>query len=281
LDRSRVYRTVSNSSASDSRQQVLILAKARLCRNMRLIRSELIRVGTRKKGVTEQIDLQELNPSEAKIIKDLEVISQIMDTVPGILLNVKSNPDQAQETLKILTVTKTKLQPVLSNANKFSINVKEYLQQFSNKLNGSIKRLSDCGELRSQTQQIFVESSTQQTPFDMIKDPFPNHRTPFDLDEESPKESNPFAIKFNSSKIQRGGQDTNPFEIPMSELDNRRLKAQNKTSLQHHEVDFLNLEPTTDNGKTGSPFDLLSLDRGVSKQQNQKTDNLLDLDFLK
>jgi len=198
-----------------------------------------------------------------------------MDTVPDLVLNVNSNPGKAQETLKILTVTRTKMQPVLANANKFSISVKEYLQQFNNKLNGSIKKLSDCCELRNPIQPV-----TQQTPFDIINDPFPNHRTPFDFDGESPRETNPFAIKFNPSKNQRGNQSTNPFEIPMSELDNRRQGTQIKVNVRHQEVDFLNMEPTTSNNRAETPFDILNLNHGTPKQNNQKSDNLLDLDFL-
>jgi hypothetical protein len=257
-----------------------IWAKPVCCRSMRCTRSEVTRIGTKKRGVNEQIDLQELNPSEAKIIKDLEVIALIMDTVPDVLANAKNDPSKAQETLKILNVTKVKLQPVLANANKFSMTVKEYLQQFSNKLNGSIKRLSEFAGPRDQHQPTNSSPTIQQTPFDMINDPFPNHRTPFDFDREPPKDTNPFAIKFNPARNQREGLGTNPFEIPTSELDNRRLNAQGKTQSRNQDVDFLNLEPNANTKKHETPFDIWGLDHGAPKQQNQKSDNLLDLDFL-
>jgi hypothetical protein len=204
----------------------------------------------------------------------------MMETVPEIVKNCQTNPGKVHETLKILSITRTKLQPVLSNSNKFSMTVKDYLQGFNGKLGGCIKRLSDVGkDLETSAPKLTTQNGTYFNPFDSDdRNTFQPQESPFGSDGQLAKDTNPFSLKFSTGKPHHQNGPSNTFTIEGPPLDSRRPNSNLNVAPQKADFDFLSLDSI--NPKSNNPFESLPPMLGKQKQDQKKPDSILDLDFL-
>jgi hypothetical protein len=204
----------------------------------------------------------------------------MMGTVPEIVNNYQKNPGKVHETLKILSITRTKLQPILSNSNKFSMTVKEYLQGFNSKLGGCIKRLSDVGrDLETLAQKPTTQNGSYFNPFESD-----DHSTsqpqenPFVSDGQLARDTNPFSLKFSTGKPYHQNGPSNTFTIEGPPLDSRRPNSNFNVAPQKADFDFLSLDSI--NPKYNNPFESRPPVFGQQRQDQKMPDSILDLDFL-
>ena len=138
--------------------------------------------------------LDDLNPSERKLIQDLKILESIASEL--IQLDSENNHgEEAYKRYKVLIVAKSKLDELIANSSGYSMSFKDKLLIVNGKVNKIISRCKFMEKERQPVSMPFMQNDQTK-----VKNPFDDTSA----DDKDGFKFNPFDDFYNSSKTNSG-----------------------------------------------------------------------------
>ena len=256
------------------------------------------------KSEIQDSDTQNLNPTETKLLKDLETVDKISSELNRIIVEDTAN-ESKYKLYNVLLVSRDKLSSLLNDSSGYSIAVTQRLKAINTKVNNIISKCnfkkqptySQPSQPRKNSNPFAFEEVTQprkqSNPFE--DEPIAQSTNPFDEFGGKPKTSKQgdmgLRIQFGK-RASNTDSNANPFEgfnFPTSFKQQQTKPTQpakeedflgitETKQEQQTETDLLGLNLKKEEKPLNAELEFLSMD--PDKKQPPKQDDLMNVDLI-
>ena len=258
-----------------------------------------------KQEVTDN-DTQNLNPTESKLLKDLETVDKISSELNRIIVE-DSNNETKFKLYNVLLVSRDKISSLLNDSSGYSIIFTKKLKTINTKVNNIISKCNfkkqpiytQTSEVRKNSNPFEFNNTNEvrknSNPFE--DKPVTGGTNPFEEfvgigKPEGKRKSNDQGIKIQFGKrASNTGNSTNPFEgfnFPTSfkqkpmvskQEDFLGLDDTKQKDKKEEATDFLGLNINKEDKPIDRDLEFLSIDPNEQKPQT-KQDDFMNVDLI-